>query len=304
MPATQRHMVYLASNMDGLELERYEVERVLARQGMTNVGFACPREGLAYDWDFARQQIELADVFVLLVGDDYGQVSQTGISALHREYVHARTLDIPVYAFLKNPPSGNNLDADQTRLRGFYQLVTQQVGYKLWHLRDELTALVKATVNPDFGPGWVRAEPAAKAAPASVPTTPKKAATSSQLSPRERLELNRKTINLLVQAKVYQGGNLSREELALPAKLDQLYRALQSSFASDTSEDRIRGSLEAIISDTVRRKLLERNPDAHAVDDIRIPKEQFRSVLETWQQLGQVHQSSHSGRDYWRSSND
>jgi len=310
MPEQRRHLVYLASNMDGLELERYEVERVLARHGITCVGFACPPEGVEYDWDLARQQVELADAFILLVGDDYGQMLQTGISLLHREYVHARTLDLPVFAFLKNLPTDTRLDQNQSRLKGFYQLITQSTTPKHWHLRDQLLTHVKnqmKAIQGAMGEGWFKAEPQVKESPTEtkiVKAPTPKPHSAVTMSARERIELNRKTVNLLVEAKVYQGGNLSREELVLPARLDQLFRALQNSFSNETSEDRVRGHLESVIAETVRRKLLEKNANAHAVDDIRISKTQFRSILEAWQQLGQVTMSSRSGRDYWRAVSD
>ncbi|WP_221798582.1 DUF4062 domain-containing protein [Oceanobacter mangrovi] len=299
MPEKYRHMVYLASNMDGLELERYEIQRLLARNGMIDVGIACPPAGVNYDWNLVRQQIEMADLFILLTGDSYGPVTQTGISHLHREYVHARTLDIPVIGFLKKLPTGN-LNPEQLRLKGFYQMVTQQISYKLWHLRDELLAYVKSnlkSIQPTLGVGWSPADP--------VPETPQLPAPRPQaiapgISAREKMELSRKEVKLVVSAKVYEGGNLTPEEVILPARLDQLFRALQGSFTSSTSEDRIRAGLESVISDTVRKQLLGRRPSAHAVDDIKLSKIQFRSILESWQLLGLVEHQFHSGRDFWK----
>ncbi|MDP2546733.1 DUF4062 domain-containing protein [Oceanobacter sp. 4_MG-2023] len=303
----------MASNQQGLELERYEIERLLARMDMTNVSFSCREDGEGYDWDLARRQIELADFFILLVGDDYGPMAPTGISYLHREFVHARTVGKPVLAFLKKLPVAGSLSVEQGRLKGFYQLVTQQVSYKLWHLRDELLSFVRAAIGSlelNADSGWVRwadvmgdqvSDPVssdlATASNASISDL-----ASTALSVRERLEMSRKSINLMVSAKVYQGGNLSREEMVLPARLDQLYRALRSSFVGNISEDRLRACLEAFIAETVRKQLLGRRPNAHAVDDIRVSKSQFRSIMETWERLGQASRTEKSGRYYWVAS--
>ncbi|MFK4752499.1 MULTISPECIES: DUF4062 domain-containing protein [Oceanospirillaceae] len=315
MPDGKRQLVYLASNQRGLELERYEIERLLARLNMTNVSFSCREDGDGYDWDLARQQIELADLFILLVGDEYGPMAPTGISYLHREFVHARTIGKPVLAFLKNLPVGGSLTPEQGRLKGFYQLVTQQVSYKLWHLRDELLSYARTAINniePRLDFGWVRwtekmekqepvtgSQDAAMTGDAAVVDLG-----GGSLTVRERLEMSRKPVNLMVSAKVYQGGNLSREEMILPARLDQLYRALHSSFAGNISEDRLRGCLETFIADTVRKQLLGRRPNAHAVDDIRVSKSQFRSIMETWERLGLAAHTEKAGRHYWIANSD
>ena len=312
MPEGKRQLVYLASNAEGLELERYEMERQLARMNITNVAFACRDDADGYDWNLARKQIELSDFFILLLGDTYGPMAPTGISYLHREFVHARTLNRPILAFIKNTPEGNS--PEQSRLKGFQQLVMQQVQFKRWHFRDELLTHMRSMVTAlegRLGSGWVRLDgntptesPITTVRPvsAAVPSAPimvETPAPVSQLSARERLEKSRQTVHLQISAKVYQGGNLSREELILPARIDQLYRALSGPMANSISEDRLRSQLEAAIADTVKNQLLKRRPQAHAVDDIRISKNQFRGILDVWQELGMASSSSDGTRHYW-----
>lgn len=309
MPEGKRQLVYLASNVEGIELERYEIERLLARQDMTNVGFPCRDDAEGYDWNLARKQIELADLFILLIGDSYGPMAPTGISYLHREFVHARTLNRPVLAFIKNPGT-HGTSPEQSRLKGFHQLVSQQVQYKMWHFRDELLSHVRTSVvsmSERLGPGWVKVNSQMAAVPVTTVVTPavvETVAPAAALSVRERLEKSRQTVHLQVSAKVYQGGNLSREDLILPARIDQLYRALSAPMSATISEDRLRSHLEAAISDTVKKQLLKRRPQAHAVDDIRISKGQFRSILDTWQELGLASSSADSTRSYWVAVND
>lgn len=325
MPEGKRQLVYLASNAEGLELERYEMERQLARMNMTNVAFPCRDDADGYDWMLARKQIELADFFILLLGDTYGPMAPTGISFLHREFVHARTLNRPILAFIKNTGEPGT-SPEQSRLKGFQQLVMQQVQTKRWHFRDELLAHLRgqvASLEGRLNGTWVRVDhtspaegtiPAAAARVAAMQTPLTAAAVAHvqsiavseatapatpQLSSRERLEKSRQTVHLQISAKVYQGGNLSREELLLPARIDQLYRALSGPMANSISEDRLRSQLEAAIADTVKNQLLKRRPQAHAVDDIRISKSQFRSILDVWQELGMASTSSDGTRHYW-----
>lgn len=301
MPVDKRYLVYLASNSQGLDLERYEVQRQLARHGMVNVGFACREDAGPYDWNLVRSQIESADLFILLLGDDYGPMAPTGISYLHREFVHAKSLNKPTLAFIKNTLPEKNLTEDQRRLAGFHRIVAQQSPYKLWHLREELMSHVRASLSSSMlvlGPGWVPAG-AGKVADMPIAAEPAKE-TAEPLSARQRLARSRQVVNLQIAAKVYQGGNLSQEEVLLPVRLDQLLQGVMPLLKSGASEDRLRAQLEGVVAGTVKSQLLKRNTQAHAVDDIRISRGQFQQILRQWQSLGFVTVSGEGVRALWK----
>lgn len=109
-------------------------------------------------------------------------------------------------------------------------------------------------------------------------------------------------LNLQITAKVYQGGNLALEEVLLPARLDKLLSPLQALLQKGASEDRLRGQLEGLIAPTVREQLLQRRPNAHAVDDIRISRSQFQQMLQNWKVLGLIRVSGESGRSVWQAT--
>ena len=280
MPVDKRYLVYLASNSQGLDLERYEVQRQLARHGMVNVGFACREDAGPYDWNLVRSQIESADLFILLLGDDYGPMAPTGISYLHREFVHAKSLNKPTLAFIKNTLPEKNLTEAQRRLPGFHRSVAQQSPMLV------------------LGPGWVPAG-AGKVAEMPIAAEPAKE-TAEPLSARQRLARSRQVVNLQIAAKVYQGGNLSQEEVLLPVRLDQLLQGVMPLLKSGASEDRLRAQLEGVVAGTVKSQLLKRNTQAHAVDDIRISRGQFQQILRQWQSLGFVTVSGEGVRALWK----
>lgn len=300
-PADKRYLVYLASNASGLDIERYEVQRLMARYGMVNVGFACREDAGPYDWNLVRSQIESADLFILLLGDDYGPMAPTGISFLHREFVHAKSLNKPTLAFIKNSlPEKNHTDS-QRRLLGLHRVVAQQSPYKLWHLREELLSQVRAALSSNLltiGPGWIPAQCSVAAVPAAAAAVVQ----DESLSPRQRQARSRQMLNLQITAKVYQGGNLALEEVLLPARLDKLLSPLQALLQKGASEDRLRGQLEGLIAPTVREQLLQRRPNAHAVDDIRISRSQFQQMLQNWKVLGLIRVSGESGRSVWQAT--
>lgn len=295
----KRYLVYLASNQEGLDLERYEVSRLLARHGMYNIGFACRDDASPYDWNQVRAQIDDADIFILLLGDTYGPMAPTGISYLHREFVHARSLNKPVLAFIKNTLPEKLQTEDQRRLSGFHRIVIQQAPYKLWHLREELMTHVRASVsspNLNKGSGWLPAELHRPAPAPQVQKTP----AAQPIPASQRLARSRQLINLQITAKVYEAGNLSLEEVMLPARLDQLLVGISSQLQNGASEDRLRSHLESVIAPTVKTQLLKRHTKAHAVDDIRISRGQFQQMLKLWQELGYMAPSGEGARATWK----
>lgn len=301
-PANKRYLVYLASNAQGLDVERYEVRRLMARQGMVDIGFACREDAGPYDWNLVRSQIESADLFILLLGDQYGPMAPTGISFLHREFVHAKSLNKPTLAFIKNNLPEKNHTEEQRRLLGLHRIVVQQSPYKLWHLREELLSQVRSALASNLltiGPGWIPAQCSVPSAPAVAEPA---ARNEKVMSARQRQAQSRQMLNLQVTAKVYKGGNLSLEEVLLPARLDKLFNPLQALLQDGASEDRLRVLLEGLIAATVREQLLQRRPNAHAVDDIRISRTQFQQMLKSWQELGLVASRGEPGRLAWKAT--
>ena len=298
MPAnSQLNLVYLASTAPDLDLERHEMVRYMARNGLMNIGLAYNEEAGIYDWDLVREQIERADGFVLLLGDEYGPMSPTGISHLHREFVHAMTLRKPMLAFVKNSLQSASLTEDQRRLQSFHRVITSSANYKLWHLRDELISLAKASL-PGFKrqleTGWQSVSLRQHNAQVA-----NEAPTKTPYDPQKRAKLAMQTVNLRIAAKVYQGGNLSRESVLFPARLDQLFKMLEGDFKQGVSEEKLRTSLETLIAPAVSRQLLKRHSHAHAVDDIKVSKTQFHQVLGVWKSLGFVDQRNLDGRPVW-----
>lgn len=293
----KRYLVYLASNQPGLDIERYEISRLLAQHGMLNIGLPCWDEASPYDWELVKEQIEIADLFILLLGDSYGPILPTGISYLHREFVHAKSLNKPILAFLKNSLPEQLLNEEQRRMAGLHRIITQQAAFKFWHLRDELLAHVRAAVSSSLltiGAGWL---PANSVNQEERPQTYKK---QENLTSRQRQALSRQMLNLQVSSKVYEGGNLTLINSFVPSRLDLLYQVLQELLQEGVSEDRLRKHIEQLVAGDVKKEQLERHPNAHAVDDIRISRNQFQQILKSWNDLGLVQFSGTGSRVIWQ----
>lgn len=299
MAQTKRFLVYVASNHAGLETERYEVTRQLARMGILTCGFPCREDTSPYDWNLARSQIEDADLFLMILGDDYGPVAPTGISYLHREFVHAQHLSKPVLSFMKNSlPSQIQTEAHR-RLAGFHSVISK-TSFRLWHLREELlshvkTAVVNALTNK--AGGWQKLA-GTEEVPLDIPVVEAPAKGDN----KQWLLQSRQMIRLQLSAKVYEAGNNTLEEIAVSLRWDAIFVCVARLMASAASEEKLRAALENLAAAEVRQRLLQQHPSAHAVDDIRINRVQFGELVKQWQEHNLIVKKNASGRDAWKLS--
>ncbi len=298
MAQTKRFLVYVASNHQGLESERYEVTRQLARMGILCCGFPCRDDTSPYDWNLARSQIEDADLFILIVGDEYGPMDPTGISYLHREMVHAQSLSKPVLSFVKNSLPAQQQTEDQRRLAGFHGVVSKGT-FRLWHLREELIAHVKTSVVNALGNksgGWlkldsVESDDSLKAAETLVVT---------KVDSKQWMLKTRQLIRLQFSAKVYEAGNNALKEISVSLRWDAIFGTVGAVMKVSSSEDRLRTVLEKLVESEVKRRLLQQHPSSHAVDDIRINREQFQGLLKQLLEHSLIEKNLRGARSAWQ----
>lgn len=301
MPQTKRFLVYVASNHEGLEVERYEVMRQLVRMGILCCGFPCREDSSPYDWNLTRSQIEDADLVIVVLGDQYGLMDPSGISYLHKEVVYAQSISKPVLSFIKNSPQTKQQTDDQRRLAGFQSFLSKG-SYRLWHLREELVSLVKAGVASALSNkkgGWQKLSSLDGAS--SLPVSPtREVPTPSKLDNKQWGLQARQLIRLQFSGKVYEAGNNTLEEITLSQRWDALFLCVGETLKNPSSEDRLRQSLELLVKLEVKRRLLQHHPSAHAVDDIRLNKKQLQQLLEQWKEQGLVAGQVLAGRNTWQ----
>ncbi|MEH6448894.1 MAG: DUF4062 domain-containing protein [Oleispira sp.] len=301
MTQTKRFLVYVASNQNGLESERYEVTRQLARMGILCCGFPCREDTSPYDWNLAKSQIEDADLFIMILGDEYGPMAPTGISYLHRELVHAQSLSKPVLSFVKNSLPAHQQTEDQRRLAGFHGVVSKGT-FRLWHLREELISHVKTAVVNTLGNktgGWLKLDSSENEL---APDTSAEPRVKSKVDTKQWMLKTRQLIRMQFSAKVYEAGNNTLEEISVSLRWDAIFGAVGEVMRAASSEDRLRGVLEKLVDSEVKRRLLQQHPSSHAVDDIRINREQFQSLLKQWLEHDLIVKNMRGTRSAWQLS--
>lgn len=69
---------------------------------------------------FSRQQIDKCDYVLFVLGDEYGELSPSGVGYLHLNYVYAMTKRKPLFAVIKSPATTKN---HQRQRLDFAQLI-------------------------------------------------------------------------------------------------------------------------------------------------------------------------------------
>lgn len=97
----KRYHVFISSTGADLQPERSVLAQTLASLGFFSWGLEA-RTPLTTA--FARRQIDDCDYFVLLLGSRYGDLSASGVSYVHLEYIYAITKQKPVLVILHESP--------------------------------------------------------------------------------------------------------------------------------------------------------------------------------------------------------
>ena len=290
MPKKDYLLIYVSSLPDDAAA-RFEVDRHIALAGAVGSGLAWDGRYAQYDWELVKRQIAQADTFLLLLGESYGPTTPTGISFQHRELVYAQSLHKPVYYLMQTGMEGNR--SSDVRLQELRQQVRSQVSGKIWHLLDELTVHVKTLLK-----NWDRDVRALTGMSEESSTVQ----LSTRSIPAKITPVGtppRKDIELIAQANVYRGGNLAHQLIKLPMKTDRIWRSILPLLRLGASEDRLRKHMEQVLTAEVKARLLSDNPGSHAVDGVRVERNQFRRVLDDWSSDGYIEHVRQGARTIW-----
>lgn len=294
---SKKYLVYVCSNYQGLEQERLELCKMIAKLGAIPVSVPYDPEGSPYDWMIVKQLIDDSDYFVCLLGDHYGPLSNTGISYVHKEVVYAQSKNKPMVSFLKNSMGNLKLSAaERQHLEGFKRLLIQSA-YKYWHLQDELTTHVRNSIGYLFTSkvqtGWHKKGEGVSSA-GNKPA--EKAVVKANA--REFLAKSRQSVPLRFSAKVFVRGNFSIIERQIPVKLDDLFLAMAPQLVHPVGEDRMKNALEDYIADHHKALFSDGVDSAHAVADIKLLVSQFQQVKVQIRALGLIEEAGAAGT--WR----
>lgn len=123
--------IFLSSTMKDLANERDLVVRRLREFNFEPLNAEAWNPTGGTSWTVIREQIESSDIFLLLLGDRYGWIPDRGPMAgkgqsiTHLEFLEARSLGLPVLAFLKELDYGADRTSPDAQARDKFR---QEVG--------------------------------------------------------------------------------------------------------------------------------------------------------------------------------
>jgi hypothetical protein len=164
-----KYQVFVSSTYEDLREERDQVIKAVLEMGHIPVGMEMFSAADEEQWQIIARHIEESDYYVVIIAHRYGSVTD-GISYTRKEYEYARSLGIPVLAFIIDDsaewPADRIDKTDEMRelLADFKNRVREKPVGK-WTSARDLYGMVSIALGKAFNTqprvGWIRASEAA-----------------------------------------------------------------------------------------------------------------------------------------------
>ena len=162
----KKYSVFISSTYEDLKKERQEVVNALLQMDCFPVGMEYFNASDQSQWDLIKSLIDECDYYVLIIAGCYGSVEQkSGKSYTQLEYEYARSIGVPIVAFLhdhpENLPSKDVEKEHVEELNGFKDKVKKHM-VKFWNSPTNLSGQVALSLHQLFKThkriGWMRAD--------------------------------------------------------------------------------------------------------------------------------------------------
>jgi multimeric flavodoxin WrbA len=288
---TKTPIVFISADPVDCADSLYTVNRVVMQLGALPVStYYGPHSG-EYDWKMVRDSIDKCDIFILLVGNSYGMLSDTGESYIHREAVYAKSRQKTVIALLKNAELKAMSETAMQRLRSLHRLMMSGV-FKYWSNKEDILLLARQVLRDQLTPGF------------SVGAKVEKQQESEQIKQSIKDTLFKlETYSLTFTAKVYAHGNCHHVQVKIEMSWEHTFVSIGTMMTSPITEDRMRAALQTYVELQYRSEFLDVIQDSHAVDDVRYNELEFQRLKAYLKGAGVIERvaGERSGlRDYWQ----
>lgn len=286
-------LVYISADASDVAGPLYTLSRLITQLGGVPVSSHYTPAAGEYDWGSVRQVIDRCDVFLLLVGDSYGQQAATGESYIHREAVYAKGKKMPVVALLKNVELKNLKDVDVSRLRSLHKLMMSGV-FKYWINVEDLNLIGRHVLRDHLKPQLGLAS-ATKAAEAAIEPP--------MLTRIEETFNEDEAYPLRFTGKVFAHGNCHDVSCQIQLTWESTFINIASAMTSPVTEDRMKSILEDFVEEYYRAQFLEKVADGHALADVRCNTMEFQRLKAFLKGVGFIENvAGHGGglRHYWQ----
>ncbi|WP_164880776.1 DUF4062 domain-containing protein [Aestuariirhabdus litorea] len=309
---TKRYQVFISGSHSDLQEERKALLYTLLSMGCIPVGpeylpgFGDDTQDI---WPLVRQQIDDSDYVIILNAGRYGPLTRSGVSYMHREYTYAKTLRKPILCLLHDgkhelPPERSETSAEgKARLRVFREELRAHPEIK-WGTAEGMQQAVRrhlpVFIEDNPSPGWVRPENASfslrqenlqlRQQVAELndlrDTLAPMSSTNLEQSLTERAEFS-------FVCNLYIEGNCKLATLKASMSWKDIFTAFANPLKPSASEDKIKQSLSAFLSNAYRTLVAHRHPESHAVNDFQFTEHSMRMIRLQLRRLGLIKKDTH-----------
>ena len=111
----KRYHVFICTSGMDMQAERVVLSQALVSQGFFSWGL---EHRTPLTTAFARRQIDDCDYFVMLIGGCYGELSASGVSYMHLEYIYAVTKQKPILVLMHEAPESRPAELQERTTEG------------------------------------------------------------------------------------------------------------------------------------------------------------------------------------------
>lgn len=108
----KRYQVFIATSGSDMRPERINLSQILIGMGFFSWGL---EQRTPLSTAFARRQIDESDYVLLLLGSQYGELSVSGVSYLHLEYLYAKSKQKPIILLLHEAPDSRAVELRESK---------------------------------------------------------------------------------------------------------------------------------------------------------------------------------------------
>jgi len=302
-----RMMVMVASLERHLENERKIIYEAIIGQSAIPVGLSFPSMSANYLLKLNNQCLNDADYLFLLIGKEYGPITEKGTSNLHQIYATAQAMRKPIVSFVYNGSHTTEADLfDQKRREGFVNsLKTASTFY--WSSADELRDAVERGLErvQEHSPsvGWVKSDQSLSFSASNNIDNDIVAKLKLQIDElKQRIEkvssgthdsildfdADPRPWNMSYSCNAFREGRLKQFSGHLNYDMRAIFDWLSAALLSHVAESRVQNLLAGKIQNEVLSEAKRLWKGCHAVSDVKIDQDSTDDLKKRLRLMGIV----------------
>jgi len=166
----KKYQIFISSTYRDLKESRDKIIETVLKLYHLPVGMEMFSADDDEQWEVIKETIDQSDYYIIIIGHRYGSLTKEGISFTEKEYDYAKSIGVPILAFIRNrdvstKPDEREGDSELNNLlKSFIDKATASKMCDFWVNPDELTTKVSVALSKIFRKnprvGWVRADQA------------------------------------------------------------------------------------------------------------------------------------------------